>query len=492
MKGIKMHKVTFLIISFLILTLTTAQLATADYQITNGGPETAWVAYSIWEPAGGGFPESWKTRGWYEIAPGKTRNMRVPEENKWVYIRGIRAGGNEIKPLGHATRDRAPFWIHPSEAFTVVETNEGEFLKSDYDERSLMQTDFYKYLNGGSHIINNRVNLPDLPAQRIYDQAINSVLWIHTGSSTGSGVLIDIEQKLAVTNAHVTEGAEFVGVIFPYRDQDGTLIKDEAFYLGENLPALADIGYVNRARVLEEWVEMDLAIIQLESLPRTAREIARGFRGGVESRMRQGDKVHILGNPGNRLWNWTQGSFVRDSGKWLELEGDVHGGNSGGPVLNGQGRLIGIATRSTDETAVLAVPARFIGVLLDAGGVVLPVQLSSFSPRRDTATGTVIIKWTTESELNNAGFYILRSETKTGEFKVINVKMIQGAGTTSEKQDYSYTDTTAKPNVVYYYQIEDISFDGKRRKLASAIRLQGLVNAAHKATMTWGQLKSRR
>ena len=364
MKGIKMHKLTFLIISFLMLTLTTAQLATADYQITNGGPETAGVAYSIWEPAGDGFPEGWRTRGWVNIAPNETINLRVPEENKWVYIGGIRAGGNEIKPLGHATRDRAPFWIHPSEAFTVVETGEGEFLKSDYDKRSLVQTDFYQYLNGGSHIINNRVDLPDLPAQRIYDQAINSVLWVHTGSAFGSGVLIDIEQKLAVTNAHVTDGAEWVGVIFPYRDQNGTLIKDEAFYLGENLPALADIGYVNRARVVAEWVEHDLAIIQFDQLPRTAREIARGFRGGVESRMRQGDKVHILGNPGNRLWNWTQGSFVRDSGKWLELEGDVHGGNSGGPVLNGQGRLIGIATRATDETVVHAVPARSIGILL--------------------------------------------------------------------------------------------------------------------------------
>ena len=308
----------------------------------------------------------------------------------------------------------------------------------------------------------------------------------------GSGVLIDIEQKLAVTNAHVTDGNEFVGVIFPYRDRDGTLIKDEAFYLGENLPALADIGYVNRARVLAEWVDMDLAIIQLESLPRTAREIARGFEGGVEARMRQGDKVHILGNPGNHLWNWTAGSFVRDFGNWLELEGDVHGGNSGGPVLNGRGRLIGIATRSTDETAVLAVPARFIGVLLSEGGVVLPVQLSSFSPRRNTSTGIVTIEWATESELNNAGFNILRSETKKGEFKVINVKIIQGAGTTSEKQNYSYIDTTAKPNVAYYYQIEDVSFDGKRRNLVSVTRLQGLVNAAHKATMTWGQLKSRK
>ena len=487
-----MRKSIFMIICFSILTLTTTPLATADYQITNGGPETAWIAYSIWEPASDGLPEGWRTRGWFKIAPNETINLQVPEENTWVYIGGIRAGGNEIKPLGHATRENAPFWIHPSKPFTAVETNEGQLLKSKPDELSLVETVFYQYPNGGSHIINIRVELPDLPAQEIYDQAINSVLWIHTGTRLGSGVLIDLEQKLAVTNAHVTEGAEFVGVIFPYRDQDGTLIKDETFYLGENLPALADIGYVNRARVLAEWVDMDLAIIQLESLPRTAREIARGFEGGVEARMRQRDKVHILGNPGNRLWNWTAGSFVRDFGNWLELEGDVHGGNSGGPVLNGRGRLIGIATRSTDETAVLAVPARLIGVLLSEGGVVLPVQLSSFSPRRNTSTGVVTIEWATESELNNAGFNIMRSETKKGEFKVINVKMIQGAGTTSEKQNYSYIDTTAKPNVAYYYQIEDISFDGKHRNLVSATRLQGLVNAAHKATMTWGQLKSRK
>ena len=39
--------------------------------------------------------------------------------------------------------------------------------------------------------------------------------------------------------------------------------------------------------------------------------------------------------------------------------------------------------------------------------------------------------------------------------------MIQGAGTTSEKQFYTYQDTTAQPNVVYYYQIEDVSLDGE-------------------------------
>ena len=99
-------------------------------------------------------------------------------------------------------------------------------------------------------------------------------------------------------------------------------------------------------------------------------------------------------------------------------------------------------------------------------GSPLPVSLSSFRPVRDKATGEVVIRWITQSELNNAGFNILRSETKTGDFKVVNIKgIIPGHGTTSEKHVYTWTDTSAKPNVVYYYQIEDVSLDGNRTTL---------------------------
>ena len=120
-------------------------------------------------------------------------------------------------------------------------------------------------------------------------------------------------------------------------------------------------------------------------------------------------------------------------------------------------------------------------------GSALPVSLSSFLPKRTDAG--VVIKWTTQSELNNAGFNILRSATKTGKFVVINPTMIQGAGTTGEKHTYSYTDKTAKPNIVYYYQIEDVSFDGHRQRLTDATRLRGHIGAAGKLTTTWGNLK---
>ena len=123
-------------------------------------------------------------------------------------------------------------------------------------------------------------------------------------------------------------------------------------------------------------------------------------------------------------------------------------------------------------------------------GQALPVQLSQFRPDR-TETGTVVIHWTTESEVDNAGFNILRSQTRTGEFKLINAQLIPGAGTTAERNTYTWTDTTAKPNVVYYYQIEDVSLDGGRQTLAT-VRLRGFVSAKGKLTTQWGELKRSR
>ena len=124
-----------------------------------------------------------------------------------------------------------------------------------------------------------------------------------------------------------------------------------------------------------------------------------------------------------------------------------------------------------------------------AGGA-LPVELSHFRPARDKVTGAVVITWSTQSELNNAGFFIKRSQQRDGEFKIINATMIQGAGTSSEKQFYTYNDTTAQPNVVYYYQIEDVSLDGNHQTLTRGMRLKGHVSVAGKLTTTWGDLKT--
>ena len=120
------------------------------------------------------------------------------------------------------------------------------------------------------------------------------------------------------------------------------------------------------------------------------------------------------------------------------------------------------------------------------------MSLSSFRPVRNPVTGHVDITWITESELNNAGFNILRGESRDGAFKVVNVKgIIAGHGTMGERHVYTFTDATAKPNVVYYYRIEDVSLSGQRTTLRTT-HLRGNVSGVGKLTTLWGDLKKGR
>ncbi len=129
-----------------------------------------------------------------------------------------------------------------------------------------------------------------------------------------------------------------------------------------------------------------------------------------------------------------------------------------------------------------------IGTPLHTSGTPLPVTLSLFRPVSENGN-QVVIHWTTESEIDNAGFNILRSPTRDGHFKRINAELIQGAGSTAERQTYKWIDTTAKPGVVYYYQIEDVSLAGEKQTLATT-KLKGFVSAKNKLTTQWGTLKA--
>ena len=118
----------------------------------------------------------------------------------------------------------------------------------------------------------------------------------------------------------------------------------------------------------------------------------------------------------------------------------------------------------------------------------LPVVLSHFEPVW-TDTG-VVIRWTTESSLDNAGFNLLRGTSLQGPFTKLNPALIAGAGTTGEAQVYTFPDATAKPGVVYYYRLEEVSLGGVRQRLATA-RLRGQVAASGKLMKRWSELKTR-
>ena len=208
---------------------------------------------------------------------------------------------------------------------------------------------------------------------------------------------------------------------------------------------------------------------------------------------RNGQLVDEVGNTdGNRR--------TKDAPKWVLRRSDVEGSRSSLVRRYETGGIAEEGTRASSwvlaaNVAKIAASALHYGHADDIGtpghrrGGALPVELSSFSVKRHEA-GAVILTWSTESEVDNAGFNLRRSEKREGGFTLLNAALIAGAGTTGERQTYTFTDTSAKPGIEYYYQIEEVAFDGKRETLATR-RLRGPVSAANRALTTFGAVKQK-
>jgi len=92
-----------------------------------------------------------------------------------------------------------------------------------------------------------------------------------------------------------------------------------------------------------------------------------------------------------------------------------------------------------------------IGIFMYAA---VPVELSSFTAK-ETSEG-ILISWSTATETNNKGFEIERKNF-TGGWE--NIGSVEGAGTTTGKSDYQFTDS--KPySGINSYRLKQTDFDG--------------------------------
>ena len=113
----------------------------------------------------------------------------------------------------------------------------------------------------------------------------------------------------------------------------------------------------------------------------------------------------------------------------------------------------------------------------------LPVTLSLFTTI-PTDSG-VKLKWRTESEVDNIGFNIYRSEKKDGTFIKLNQKLIPSAGNSAMPNDYQFTDKTAIKDKQYYYYLEDVNVSG----LANKSSIISINEDAKRLTTTWCRIK---
>jgi len=84
-----------------------------------------------------------------------------------------------------------------------------------------------------------------------------------------------------------------------------------------------------------------------------------------------------------------------------------------------------------------------------------PVELSSFTAFYDEGSPT--LDWTTQSESNNIGWNVYRSNSENIEESFqVNGNLIPGAGTTSEPTEYTFIDQdNVEINNTYWYWIEN-------------------------------------
>ena len=95
---------------------------------------------------------------------------------------------------------------------------------------------------------------------------------------------------------------------------------------------------------------------------------------GSSDATRKGETIYAIGYPGGGEYKLTQG-MIRSSryrGKWLQTTADIAKGNSGGPMLNGKGEVIGVST-AVDETYSYAVPSDALKTLLSGATQVEPL-----------------------------------------------------------------------------------------------------------------------
>jgi serine protease Do len=152
--------------------------------------------------------------------------------------------------------------------------------------------------------------------------------------TTGSGVVVDSGGYI-LTNAHVVSDAERVQVVIPAEGAAGRAPTVTAPEPG-----------VLEARVLGTSEELDLALLRVETTGLPALPLA-----DYEA-LRQGELVFAFGSPDALRNSVSMGvvSAVAQLAKpgsqtiWIQTDAAVNPGNSGGPLVNADGELVGLNT----------------------------------------------------------------------------------------------------------------------------------------------------
>ncbi len=198
-----------------------------------------------------------------------------------------------------------------------------------------------------------------------YARLCQAVVAVQAENRQGTGFIIE-PQGLIVTNAHVVQGAGQVLVGFETK----TLFP---------------------AKTWQQWPAADVALIQADlsakpfSSSRSSRpdntqpnELAIGLELESTGKLPEvGEQVTVIGNPLGLFQIVSQAEFVGQTflsnheGAVLVISGPIFRGNSGSPVINAEGKVIGVlfatasgnASNAKNSTAYVITAAEILAKL---------------------------------------------------------------------------------------------------------------------------------
>ncbi len=175
------------------------------------------------------------------------------------------------------------------------------------------------------------------------EEVYNSVFVISTTDSLGSGFAIG--KNIVVTNAHVIEDARIITV---------------TTYSGIDYDAQVYISDSN----------LDIAILMVENAEFVPLKI------GDESNAKIGDDIYTIGAPNSMAYTLTKGVISAKDRKvsgqtYIQIDAAINQGNSGGPLLNDVGEVLGINTlkMSNSEGIGLSIPISCVIEFAEKNGI---------------------------------------------------------------------------------------------------------------------------
>lgn len=187
-----------------------------------------------------------------------------------------------------------------------------------------------------SHSFNEKSALRGSTAVSIYQRVSAGTVLIVTEDGLGSGAVITNEGHI-LTNEHVVGNSNKVKVFFKP--------------LGASNDFKSSVETIGT--VLKVNSQTDLALVKVDRLPNSVRPIPLKIDGPPSI----GEDAHAVGHPRGEVWSYTKGyvSQYRSAYKWstgssdpvrvadvIQTQTPINPGNSGGPLVNSEGRMIGI------------------------------------------------------------------------------------------------------------------------------------------------------